>query len=479
MQTLKDLIEKYVDEENTFALDQLFDKLSVNGTEEEKKILAEGYLSNFAQCQYDYMCGKFNDIDWIWELIDWLEKVKVLDAEFDELDYYKGHVYEMLSSTSEKPENKIKFNKLSTAHFRKQIEHGNEDVDVQINLAKSIFEHCQLTKTYKAGSMQEICDLLVEAIHLERKAENQYSFFGFNGSSISAFLNTAYEILALQIKNSDLYHHQLINAFRNSIQQYTDAEPMIYYHWADTLHRITQWVDYTNTTTSRLSFEVVERIWLEIRMVMENIIDIYSESEHFLTSAGHLFVRLAEKEHSYYYYKVSLNYYKKALAINSKTWSNPLYASNSLKMMAYISLEDGDSKKALDLFNQGLQIYETSQKELDDFQLNLNHADFLFEYARLFEGFSSKNTLLEVQKLYEASKALANNFYTQPFYGLAKTALKLKDKQACVAILKECGAIFSNEYHTHDFNEIKTDKDFVEIHELIPQIIEEIEKGKG
>jgi tetratricopeptide (TPR) repeat protein len=476
MQTVQELIAKYTNGENIPTLDDLFDRLSLNGTPEEKELITDGYISDFGQCHYDYMCGKFNDLEWIWELMDWIEKIKILNPDFDQYYFFKGHVYEMLSSVSKKQKSKIKFNNLCIDHLRKQQEVNSEDVTLLIDLAQNIFLHCRLIRDYKTQILDEVKALFLKALHLERKEEHQSDFFGFNGSAISGFLNISYDFLGLSFDNSANVHQEFISAFKEAIKPYAKEDPSIYYHWAETLLRITSWVDYPKIDTCRISQEVVDDIWKEVKEVLNLATDVRSDNEHFLTSIGHLFNRIAEKEVSFFYFEIAFNYYSKALEINGETWSNPYYASSALRMMAFIRLKNNEREESVKLFDQGLRIFEEAQKKISDFQLSVYHGDYLYDYAEYLEGFSNRDTLLEAKKQFEDSRILAKDFYTHPYYGLAKTVLRLGNKEECLKILKVCGEIFSNEYHTHDFDEIIDDKDFDEIQEDLLKIIADIEE---
>lgn len=479
MKTIEDLQAKYTQNEKVPTLNDLFDLLSVHGTQQEKEIIAEGYISDFTTCQYDYVCGKLNNLDWIWDMMDWVEKIQKLIPDFDQYHFYKAHVYEMLSNTYKEQNLKIKYNNLSTINFRKQQQIDGNDVMLLINLAQSLIEYSSLTLNFEKQNFDEIKSLLCEAIHLERKEEHQSNFFGFNGVAINSFLNTSYDLLMEPFDNRFEIHKEFIATFKQTIEPYTKKDPSIYYHWAETLFRIMERINSPHQKDNyNIPSTIKNNIWKEIQITLHQATDLESSSDFFLVNVGHLFDKAAKKELNFSYFEIAYTYYSKALDITNENWSTPTYASNTLRTMALICLNNEEPEKSTQLFNQGLQILEAAQKKVNDFQLSVNHGNYLYDYAKYLENFSNTDTLLKAKIHFEESIALANNFYTSPYYGLAKTTLRLGDKKLCLKILKDSGKIFSNEYHIHDFNEIIDDPEFKEIQADIPKLIIALQKLK-
>jgi len=126
---------------------------------------------------------------------------------------------------------------------------------------------------------------------------------------------------------------------------------------------------------------------------------------------------------------------------------------------------------------KGFPLLEGAQKEIDDFQLSLRHADYFYDYAVYFENQENPNTLKKALAEYEKSRILAKDFYSSPFYGLAKMHLLLGDKDACLKVLEECGTVHSNEYHAHDFEDIFEDETFTPIHEELKVIFAKLSES--
>ncbi len=475
MDDIHELIAKYTENETSPTIDDLYEKLWQNGTNEEKDLITDTYISYFGENHYDYMCGKLNNINWIWEMMDWLEKIQTLQPDFEYYHFYKAHVYEMLSSVTEIQEDKLKFNILCIEHFQKQLTISREDVSLLIDLSENIFNSCELTENYSPEKLKEVKEFLIEALHLERKTEHQSSFFGFNGSAIYAFLQRSYSLLQLPTRENIQLFEQFITSFKKEIKQYVLQDPSIYYHWADTLKSISNSPCHSNKS---LHLKIVYGIWQEIKELLSHIENIHSENEQFLTHLGHLFSTTGHREESYHYFEIASRYYKKALKINDQTWYLPHYVSDMFQEMAIIQLKNKETQKAKELFEQGFTIFEKAQTKVTDFQLSIYHAEYLYQYAHYFENFTNTHTLLNAKKYFEEALILGKNFYTSPFYGLAKIALHLDEKEECLTILKKCGEVFSNEYHTHDFKEIIDEKVFEEIRTELQKIITELENSK-
>lgn len=474
MSELEKQIEKHTNEENLPALDKLFESINLSGSSKEKEQLADGYISYFGQCHYDYMCGKFNKKVWIQELEDIPDKIKQLWPGFNDYFYYKAHVFEMYSSVAKQKQEKIDCLQKCLQYLQKQHDVNGNDVRLLLDIADNTIELCKSKDEFPLGKIQEAKQFYIKAFHLEQKEEHQHNFFGLNGSAIHSFLNTTYDLLFLPIKNAQKLYDDYFTSLKSVVYSYANTDPLNYYHWADTLLYVTERA--ITEKQKQLPEKRIKQLWEELLHVLPLITDLKHENEFFYTSIGNLFEKVGSYHKNLELYETASKYYMQAFSLNRKSWSNPTYLAKVLIKMAYVYLGNNNSNKAKELFLQGLDVFVQAQKGFDDFQLSLNYGNHLFEYAKVFEQFSKKETLKEAQKQFEHSKSLANDFYTQPYYGLAKTLLKLGEKEECLKVLKKCGKIFSNEYHIHDFKEIVSDEDFDEVKEDIVKISDDLQK---
>jgi len=471
MENLKKLIGKYVNEENSYKLHSLFVKLMKVGTRNEKIQLVEGYISLFSQYQYNYSCGKFNNEQNITDLLDWFEKIKMLDPYFDQYHFYRAQIFNMLSSVQKDSTMKLEYALLAESEFKNQMQIDSHNLELLTNFAETTFTIIQLKNTFTHSEFyDDLLPLLTKALHLERRPENQFDFFGFNGSAISIFLETAYQIRTLPFDNAFDVHKTFIHSFKQSIQQYGKTDPSVYYHWAEELLHITEWKMNPKSELCKISELTIKEIWEETKTVLENIETPNSENEQYLIHTGFLFSKIAVRETSIYYHEVAYQYYRKAYSINNKSGASLHYASDSLRSIAYIQLKQRMLPEAERTFRKSLDLLKQVQHTPNDYQFYVQLGDFLFEYAKIFEHFLNKETLADAKHQFEKGIELGENLYTQPYYGLIKTLYRLEEYDECIGLIRKCREVFSNEYYTHDFNGIYEDEDIADIITCFPNI---------
>jgi hypothetical protein len=65
-----------MDEESEGNIDDLFEQLKDSGNEREKAGLAESYLDLFHELSYDFACNKFDDVEYLYTLVEKIEILK-------------------------------------------------------------------------------------------------------------------------------------------------------------------------------------------------------------------------------------------------------------------------------------------------------------------------------------------------------------------------------------------------------------------
>ncbi|TEW51469.1 tetratricopeptide repeat protein [Psychromonas algicola] len=467
-------IENYVENEDISGLDSIYDELLATDNVKAKTCLADGYLSYIGQCHYDFMCGKFNNFEDLKSLLELIDRVMLLNPNEESEHFYRGTLFEALSTCCEEMEQQLFYQALCLEHLTK---HNEKDGDDLINFAQNIFRYCELKKNFDSNSTNQMKSLLKEAVLLERKQETNSPFFD---TAISSFFSLTYDFISAP-NNEEALFTEFMSEFKDTIEKYK-SDPMVYFHWAKAqLHFIDQIKHYESVESSgtidQLKKNEAVLLWDELKSIVAHIVDWQSDQEHFLISLGRIFERIADKEFSLKYYQEAYSYYLKAYQVNKATWSTPQYATTILKKMALVLLSQGKKEEAHNTFMEGFPLLEAAQKEIDDFQLSLRHADYFYDYAVYFENQENPNTLKKALAEYEKSRILAKDFYSSPFYGLAKMHLLLGDKDACLKVLEECGTVHSNEYHAHDFEDIFEDETFTPIHEELKVIFAKLSES--
>lgn len=122
------------------ALDAHYERLIVTGTKEEKELLADGYISHFAQLSYDFACGKISE----GEVSFFLDIVSKAEALIDKiLWFHRAAAYHNMMQRSLE-ENKLadffeQGNKACEA-YQKSVDSGDEDVEDNYNFMAVIYE---------------------------------------------------------------------------------------------------------------------------------------------------------------------------------------------------------------------------------------------------------------------------------------------------------------------------------------------------
>jgi len=471
MKNFKQTIEKLAEDENIQKLDEYYNTIVVLGTKEEKTVLAEGYYEIFLQCQYDNMCGKFNKEEYILELFNWLDKIKKLNPSFNEYHASMGYTYEMLEDAVEDVGCKDEYVTKSIESFYKQLRVTENSDTIYVHIAKAKYRFLEYSNKITAERLlEEILPLLIKALRLERLPENTKPFYKFNGTSISSYLSVAYQILELSLSEARFVHEEFMRSFEEIIVEYAKTDTSVYCHWADMLFRITEWQKYEEITVLPEREQVFHGIWADICKVLSHVENEELTDQHLISDYGHLFSRLALKQRSIHYHEVSLKYHLKGIECDEYTWTFPTYASNELRYMAHIYLEDGNVALANRKFLRAIDILKRAANRISDLQICDHLGDFYFEYAKLFEEFKNKETIRKALNQYKLAEIDGKGYYTTPYYGQVKCYFHLHDFDGCLNTLQKSKDQFSNEYHIHDFEDLKRDKDFEEIIPLLEHL---------
>ncbi|MCT4615588.1 MAG: hypothetical protein N4A49_12020 [Marinifilaceae bacterium] len=483
MKDINDLIKLYSKEGERISNDELYKKVCANNSAQEKKLLGDAYLSDFGYCYYDFMCNKFKNLEDIWDLMESVEQIKVLIPDFEDYNEYKAKVYEILSSVSTDKEEQIKYLNLCIDHYKKQLAISENDNDILTDLAEQSFKLCEMTKQFDPTRFEEIKSFYLKALHIEQNEKDPNAFYGFNGSSIDSYLKFTYNLLTKESPEFEDIHHDFLSCFQSEIKDYAEEDKSIYYYWGNSLIEIVEGYEQTEQKEKENSAFITQAfinlMWEEILQLSKYLEYLEIKDEHFIKAIGRLFEKLGLRFENYTHLKIAYNYYKKAVEIENATWINVHYLSSILEKMSIYQLRGNNKIEAINLYKEALEVLKEAKMRLTDFQHSLKYGETLYNYAQFIENFENKETLNQAILCFEESCELGEKFYTQPYYGLAKTYLRLKMKDKALVALNECMDLFSNQYHIHNFRDIIDNEHFVEIREDLCKMIEAKQNRKA
>jgi len=217
-------IESYVENEDISGLDSIYDELLASDNVKAKTCLANGYLSYIGQCHYDFMCGKFNNFEELKALLELIDRVMLLNPNEESEHFYRGTLFEALSTCCEETEQQLFYQALCLEHLTK---HNEQTEDAFTNLAENVFRYCELKKNFDRDSLDQIKKLLIDAVSLERSQAKNFHFH----TAISSFFSLTYQFITAP-NNEEALFTEFMSAFKETIEE-CKSDPMVYFHWAE------------------------------------------------------------------------------------------------------------------------------------------------------------------------------------------------------------------------------------------------------
>lgn len=471
MTDLKQLIEQYAETEDVKSLDAIYPKIMLVGTDHERGILADGYFNMFLQCQYDNMCSKYNGEDNILELFIWLKKIRRLSPQFDEYNACMAYAYEMLEHEVEEIVRKEEYVTLAIEYFNLHIQEDGDSDTIYVSIAEAWLRRCRYEGNFSSSIFfQEIQPMLIKAIEHERKPENKYEFHQFNGTSMGAYLEMSYKILALPFANAYRVHCSFMSTFQELVTEYAKTDRAVYYYWVNKLIEITDWQNYQHLDDHKITEQTVAQIWEEAREILSVIENEQTTDSYLLSDYGQLFSKMGYLDNSLHYHEIALNYYMSGLTLQSGRWIFSSCIANQLREIAFLFMEQGNMEEAEKRYSQAIDIMRKAVLQESSMHHCLKLGDLQFEYSKLFENFKNHNRLIWALNQYKLAEIDGSKHYTSPFYGQVKCYFYLHDFNNCVNALQRCKDYFSYQDQTHNFKELKEDADFKEILPLLEHL---------
>jgi hypothetical protein len=441
-------LEKLTDKEDTHGIEAFANSLSADDLHLYKDEFIEAYLNTFSLWYYDLICHKVSEDrreGVINEMFEILTLAKKISPELN-FNRQRAQCYEYLSELKKEPEDKL-------LNIQKAIDQYlvtlNTSPQYKAPLANALLDKILITANFSDDEFQKILDLLESA------------FETYSEGVASAYAHACFRILEFPFSKSQYWHEQFFSRYNAALAIFVKEQPIIILTWVHTLAGALQYRNYNITD------EYADELNNKSIALMEDLVDFQTENHDLLNQLGSTFERAAKRmdagatKEKLRYFNIALTYFTKGQLLKPATWTFPVYATNVLKAMAVIYHNQGDS--VIELFELGRTHFSKVDKHEEDFTLNLYWGEFLVEYARLAYNFEATDILEEATAKSLLAKALGRGFYSQPFFLLAKIALKRGIKEECMEILKECKAVFTTEYHVYDLAPVLRDADFKEI----------------
>jgi tetratricopeptide (TPR) repeat protein len=246
-----------------------------------------------------------------------------------------------------------------------------------------------------------------------------------------------------------------------------EKDPLIYLDWVNELKRIIE--NYDPASPHQPQDVIQQSVDL-----LKRLTNFESDNPEKLNQLGHAFAKTAGMlsksgriDDALYHYEMAVKYFTMAQDINPAAWTYPVYATNALMAMAAIYHARHNKTAVLALFERGQNIFLKIYKPEEDFTANIYWGEFLIEYARLVNDFESPAILQQADEKLLIAQELGRKSYDHPYIARAKVALRLGDREKCLAILRECKTVLSHEYATHSLSRVIEDEDFASLKQEI------------
>ena len=441
---LKDLAGNY----DIGAMDRLVERLSPAQLEEYKQEIIDAYDMVYSYGLYDLDCNKVNDPeDFIFYLLDIIASIQRF---FPDQMYYKerGYCYQNLSDRALAYADKVRY-----IHEAIRIYSiAPQTTDIQMAMVGALTDKMEITRQFTTEAFTEL-------LYFFRPVLIDPAF-------VRALVHQCFRVRSLPFEQNHSWHQRLLSEFEHAMYELAENSPLVYLEWAETYHYIL----YHDSPEIEPEYKMT--MVAQTASLLQPLEGYYTENAELLNRLGKAFADTAQRSKDnnlkLEYYRISVEFFTKGHQMQQAAWTFPVYATNSLLGMAHIYHEQGAYEKLINTFEHGLQLFAQVYKHEEDFQLNLYWGDFLLEYTGLAYDFKSSSINRLAEEKLQLSVVLGRNYYSHPYFSMARLAIRSGDKEKCVKILLQCrDAIRSTGYDAYDLGEAIRDDDFREIRDQL------------
>lgn len=447
--TLSKQIETLVNNEDLGGLEQLIQSMDAGDLHTHKTQLIEGCQEVFHIWYQDLELEKINkehEDAVISDLFAILLCIEKIDAEKRQHDL-RTWLYEHLAELKTEPAIKLQNIQLAINEYETALQ-KEASAEMQARLGRALLKRMQITQQFFE-------DQFMAAFQLFKSA-----FATWSEPVFHVFLHSSFKVLNFPCKDNYRWHLQFMRQLEESLAAFAHTDPIIYLTWSNELLRALQYDQYALPTA--YAAELRKRA----TELLEHVKDYTTTNSERLNQLGTAFEGAAKQmpadatTEKLRYYEIAEKYYLKGHSINPAAWTFTVYATNLQMAMARIYGSANDHEKVIALFEAGKMAFATTYEYDQEFTLMIYWGDFLIDYARVAYNFNAPEILQEAETKLLVAKEKGRGFYSRPYLSLAKVALKLGDKQKCLAILQECKRVFTTEYYEYDFSDVLKDEEF-------------------
>ncbi|MCS3802116.1 hypothetical protein [Niastella sp. OAS944] len=447
--TLAEQIETLVNNEDLGGLQQLVQSMDAEDLHTHKTQLIEGCQQVFYSWYQDVELEKINkehEDAVISDLFAILLCIEKIDAENSQHDL-RTWLYEHLAQSKTAPEIRLQNIQLAINEYKTALQ-KETSAEMQARLGSALLKRMQITQQFTEDQFMAAFQLFTSA------------FATWCEPVFNVFLHSSFKVLNYPCKDNHHWHLQFMRQLEESLTAFAQTDPIIYLTWSNELSRALQYNQYA------LSTAYAEELSKKSTELLEHVKDYTTTDTERLNQLGTAFEGAAKQmpadatTEKLRYFETAEKYYLQGHSINPAAWTFTVYATNAQMAMARIYRRTNDQAKVIALFEAGKMAFATTSVYDQGFTLMSYWGDFLVDYARVAYNFNAPEILQEAESKLLAAKEKGQGFYSRPFLSLAKVALKLGDKQKCLAILQECKKTFTTEYYEYDFSDVLKDEEF-------------------
>jgi hypothetical protein len=439
-------LEELMNSYNVEVMDAFVESLTPAERERHKQEIIDTYDTIYSYVLYDIDCDRVSDPESF--LFFLLEIIQSVQRFFPDQLYFleRGSCYQTLADRTAAYEDKVRYIEAAISLYNT----APQTTEVQVCMVQALTDKMEITKQFTKETFTELLLFFRPLLN--------------DTACIKTLIFSCFRVRSLPFEQNLYWYQCLLNEFEAATYTLAEKDPLVYLEWTEAY----QYILFNDMYT--LAPEYKATMVAQTALLLKPLEGYYTADTELLNRLGKAFSdvakRAADNALKLEYYSIAVDFFTKGHELRPAAWTFPTYATNALLGMAHIYYEQNAYGNLINAFEHGIQLFSQVHNHEEDFQVNIAWGDFLLQYTGLAYEYKSPsiNSMAE-DKLLQAA-ALGNNYYSHPYYSLARLAIKSGDKAKAVQVLLECrAAIRSTGYDNYDLSDAMHDEDFREIWE--------------